>query len=368
VPSRPGQPPPLDREGGRSRAAESLRGGLQSQEVIILLIGVLLFAYFAARSGHFLGYSNLSTGLAEYIAPTMIIAIAEVPILILGEIDLSVGEVYVLSPFLVHYLADAGLPIVAAIVVAIAICGVAGVINGLVTVRLRIPSFITTLGTTFAIEGIVLITAHGSQITPNGVNQTGPDSALIKVLGASNWAELIWALGLVAILHIVLRKTRFGLHNVAVGGNELAARESGIRVDRIKVTCFVMCSMIGGLVGILDGYHTGSLDPSQDGLTAMFYGVAAAVIGGTALTGGRGTIIGAAIGAIVLGVLQDGFNIVGVSAYDLDLILGLAILAAMILNVQLQAARSGGAGVFERLRRRRPGPAGGGGGAGETEP
>jgi simple sugar transport system permease protein len=349
VSSPTGRDPLLPERGERGRFTELIRATFQSQEVVILLIGVVLFVYFAVRSGHFVGYSNLSTGLTEYIAPTMIIAVAEVPILILGEIDLSVGEVYVLSPFLVHYLADTGLPIVAAIILALVICGVAGAINGLITVKLHVPSFITTLGSTFAIEGIILITANGTQITPNGINQAGPDSALIKVLGASNWAELIWALCLVAILHIMLRKTRFGLHNVAVGGNELAARESGVRVERVKITCFVLCSVIGGLVGVLDGYHIGSLDPSQDGLTAMFYGVAAAVIGGTALTGGRGTIIGAAIGAIVLGVLQDGFQIVGVSAYDLDLILGLAILAAMILNVQLQAARSGTTGPLGRL-------------------
>jgi simple sugar transport system permease protein len=199
-----------------------------------------------------------------------------------------------------------------------------------------------------------LITSHGSQITPNGSGQ------LASVLGAGSWSEIIWALGLMVALHVVLRHTRFGLHNVATGGNELAARESGIRVDAVKVSCFVMCATIGGLIGVLDSYRIGSLDPSNDGLTVMFYGVAAAVIGGTALTGGRGTMIGAGIGAVVLGILQDGFNIIGISAFAYDLILGLAILGAMILNVQLGRARKAGerASTARLLHRRARRPTG----------
>ena len=106
----------------------------------------------------------------------------------------------------------------------------------------------------------------------------------------------------------------------------------------------MLCSFVGGLIGILDGYHIGSIDPASSGLTFMFYGVAAAVIGGTALTGGRGTMIGAALGAIVLGTLEDGFHVIGVSSFAYDLILGIAILIAMFLNVQIERATIRGAG------------------------
>ena len=112
-------------------------------------------------------------------------------------------------------------------------------------------------------------------------------------------------------------------------GNTESARESGIRVDHIKIWCFVLCALLGGLIGILDGYHLGSLDPATDGLTFMFYGVTSAVIGGTALTGGRGTMIGACIGACVLGMIKDGFLILGTSSFALDLVTGLTILIAM---------------------------------------
>jgi simple sugar transport system permease protein len=153
------------------------------------------------------------------------------------------------------------------------------------------------------------------------------------------------------VLHVMLRRTSFGLHTVAVGGNSESARESGIKVDFVKIWCFVLCALIGGLIGILDSYHIGSIDPDTPGLTFMFYGVAAAVIGGTALTGGRGTMIGASIGAMVLGILEDGFHVISVSSFAYDLILGIAILVAMILNVQIERAtiRGAGHGSFARV-------------------
>lgn len=320
-----------------------LRRLLQGQELVIAVIGVGLAIYFSLASPYFATQTNGAT-LSQYIAPIAFLALAEVLVLILGEIDLSVGEVYVLAPFIVVYMSRAGLGVVAGIFIALVISCIIGVINGLVTVKLRVPSFITTLGTTFAIEGIVLITSNGAQTNTAGVGTTA------SILGGFTYSEIIWALGALAVLHFLLRRTTFGLHVVATGGNELAASEAGVKVASVKVWSFVLCSFMGGLMGLLDSYHISSLDPSNNGLNLMFYGVAAAVIGGTALTGGRGTMIGAGIGAIVLGILQDGFNIVGISAFTYDLILGLAILAAMVLNVQLERLRL----VAGAARRRQP--------------
>jgi simple sugar transport system permease protein len=220
-----------------------------------------------------------------------------------------------------------------------------GWLNGLITVKLHIPSFIATLGMTFALEGIILIGSNGAPANPVG------DGTLALLLGGGTWAEAYWAIATMLVLFIMLRGTSFGLHIVAVGGNAQSARESGIRVDFIKIWCFVLCAFIGGLIGILDGYHIGSIDPSTPGLTFMFYGVAAAVIGGTALTGGRGTMIGAAIGAVVLGILEDGFHVIGVNSFAYDLVLGVAILIAMFLNVHIERAtiRGTGQGSFARM-------------------
>jgi simple sugar transport system permease protein len=328
---------------GRERWLSRL---LQGQEVVIALIGVGLAIFFSVYSDAFGTLSNAPT-LANYIAPIMIFAIAEVFLLTLGEIDLSVGQVYVLSPFLVVYLSEAGLGVIGGTLAALAISALIGVINGLITVRLRVPSFITTLGMVFALKGIVLLSSNGIQVNPAG---TG---TIVTVLGGWEYSEIVWAIGLVLVCHVMFRHAAFGLHVIATGGNQTAAAESGIQVGAVKIWCFVLCSLLGGFMGLLDGYRIGSLNPGTDGLTLMFYGVAAAVIGGTALTGGRGTMIGAAIGAIVLGVLEDGFNIIGVNAFAYLLVLGLAILGAMVLNVQLERIRAGrgsaGRGSFARM-------------------
>ena len=319
-------------------------GDLYLQELVITAVAIAMILFFTVDSPDFFTDSN-AAALASYIAPIAFFALAEVPILILGEIDLSVGEVYVLSPFIVEILNNHGIPVLLAVVIALAISALIGLANGLITVKLHLPSFITTLGMTFALEGIILLGSNGAPANPVG------SGLLATVLGGGVWAEAYWAIGVLAVLFVMLRRTSFGLHIIAVGGNAESSRESGIKVGSVKIWCFVLCAFVGGLIGILDGYHIGSIDPDTPGLTFMFYGVAAAVIGGTALTGGRGTMIGAALGAIALGVLEDGFHVIGVNAFAYDLILGIAILITMFLNVQIERAtvRGAGSGSFARM-------------------
>jgi len=302
-------------------------------ELVSTLVAVALAIFFTIESPHFFTSDNALV-LSQFVAPFAIFALAEVPVLILGEIDLSVGQMYIVSPFFVTYWNNAGVPVLPSIVLALLVCCGLGLINGLVTVKLRVPSFIATLGMAFALRGIVLIYSNGAPTNPIG------SGTLVNILGGWSWSEAFWALGIAALLNVMLRGTTFGLHILAVGGNTESARESGIRVDYIKIWCFVLCALLGGVIGILDGYHLGSLDPATDGLTFTFYGVTSAVIGGTALTGGRGTMVGACIGACVLGMIKDGFLILGTSSFALDLVTGLTILLAMILNVQIERATS----------------------------
>ncbi|HYY30853.1 MAG TPA: ABC transporter permease [Chthoniobacterales bacterium] len=312
-------------------------------ELVGSLVAVALAIFFTIESPNFFTSDNALV-LSQFIAPFAIFALAEVPVLILGEIDLSVGQMYIVSPFFVTYWNNAGVPLLASVALALLVCCGLGLINGLVTVKLRVPSFIATLGMAFALRGIVLIYSNGAPTNPVG------SGMLADILGGWPWSEAFWALGIAALLHVMLRGTAFGLHIVAVGGNMESARESGIRVDHIKIWCFVLCAVLGGTIGILDGYHLGSLDPATDGLTFTFYGVTSAVIGGTALTGGRGTMIGALIGACVLGMIKNGFLILGTSSFALDLVTGLTILLAMILNVQIERAATmrGPRGSFSR--------------------
>ena len=323
------------REVSRRIPASGIRWliGQHLSELVSTLVAVALVIFFTIESPNFFTSENALV-LSQFIAPFAIFALAEVPVLILGEIDLSVGQMYIVSPFFVTYWNNAGVPVLPSIVLALLACGGLGLINGLITVKLRVPSFIATLGMAFALRGIVLIYSNGAPTNPIG------SGALVNILGGWSWSEAFWALGIAALLHVMLRGTTFGLHIVAVGGNTESARESGIGVDYIKIWCFVLCALLGGLMGILDGYHLGSLDPATDGLTFTFYGVTSAVIGGTALTGGRGTMVGACIGACVLGMIKDGFLILGTSSFALDLVTGLTILLAMILNVQIERATS----------------------------
>jgi simple sugar transport system permease protein len=305
--------------------------GQHLSELVGSVVAVALAIFFTIESPNFFTLDNALV-LSQFIAPFAIFALAEVPVLILGEIDLSVGQMYIVSPFFVTYWNSAGVPVLPSIILALLVCCGLGLINGLVTVKLRVPSFIATLGMAFALRGIVLIYSNGAPTNPVG------SGILVNILGGWPWSQTVWALGIAIVLHVMLRGTVFGLHVVAVGGNTESARESGIKVDSIKIWCFVLCALLGGVIGILDGYHLGSLDPATDGLTFTFYGVTSAVIGGTALTGGRGTMIGACIGACVLGMIKNGFLILGTSSFALDLVTGLTILLAMILNVQIELA------------------------------
>jgi simple sugar transport system permease protein len=321
----------------RSLARRAVDEFLRRREASILLVAIGLMVYFQAVRSVFLSHDNLVT-VSQYLAPVAIIAVGEVLLLVCGEIDLSVGNVYTLAPFLMHYAVDYyHLPPVLAIVIVLLVASAIGLVNGLVTVMLRVPSFVTTLGMLFAISGITLITSHAFPVAI-----PPPAEGIGRWLGAAPWSELTWALLIVALFHILLTSTRWGLHTVAVGGNLLGATEAGVKVRRIKVGNFMITSTLGAFTGILEAFRVASIDPSAGGTQIMFFAVAAAVIGGTALAGGSGTIIGALVGALVLAVLQDGFNLIGISANAFDLILGVAILIAMISNVHLARLRRAG--------------------------
>jgi simple sugar transport system permease protein len=280
--------------------------------------------------------------LSELMAPIAIIAIGEVLLLICGEIDLSVGFTYMFAPFVTYFaITDYHVPALLAVILGLLTGLVVGWVNGFITVTLGVPSFITTIGTGFVLDGMGLVFSHGepSPVPPSSFS-------VGKYLGIPGnpwqWAPLVWAIVLVAIFHLVLTRTRWGLYTIAAGGNLLGAREAGIRVGRIKYGNFMITGFMGALVGLQTAFYTNNVDPTSGGYTPMFYAVIAAVIGGTAMLGGSGTIVGAFLGAVVLATLQDGFDIIGVNANWLGIIFGGAILVAMIANVQLARLRQAG--------------------------
>jgi simple sugar transport system permease protein len=301
---------------------------------------VALVIYFRIDSSNFFGHANLDNLTSGIAAPYIILAIGEVLLLICGEIDLSVGFTLTLAPFIMYFLiVYDGFPVILAIIAALIFGLVVGFINGFLTVTLRLPSFIATLGTSFILYGLVLTTSHAEPVTPTPAMESIGKFFGNETASAWGWSAIIWAVVLVFIFHVVLTRTRWGLHTIAVGGNLLGAREAGISVARIKYGNFMITGLLGALVGIQIAFYDNTIDPSAGGYQYMFYAVAAAVLGGTAMLGGAGSIIGGALGAFLIAILYDGFEITGVSANPLFIILGVGVLVAMIANVLLGRLR-----------------------------
>jgi simple sugar transport system permease protein len=297
------------------------------QEASILLVAVLLIAWFETANPDFLLTGASLENLSQFIAPAAIIACGEIMLMICCEIDLSAGMVFALAPFVMHFADEAGMPVIIALLVGLLAAGVVGVVNGVVTVVLRVPSFVTTLGTLFLVNGLTLTISRGTPVTPPA------GETFAQVMGAWGYSEILWAFLVVIVLHVVLRHTRWGLHTIATGANETGAREAGIHVARLKVGNFILTAVLAGFTGCLEAFRIGSIDPQAGGNQIMFLAVAAGVIGGTPLAGGSGTIIGGLIGAVVLGVLNDGFTLIGINAFTFNIILGAAILGAMLFNI-----------------------------------
>ena len=216
-----------------------------------------------------------------------------------------------------------------------------GVVSGVITTYLGVPSFITTLGMLFFLNGLTLHLMAGSQqFMPGGstfqnIFGSQPDHYFLYLN-----SEFFWAFGLVLAVQALLTWTRWGLWTFATGGNPIGAAESGVNIRWLKIGNFALANALAGFAGILDSTRITSIVPLQGGPDLMFLAVAGAVIGGTSLFGGVGTVIGGFIGVAVLIILRTGLDILGVSAFTFDLITGLAILASMIVNVQVARLRN----------------------------
>jgi len=356
-------PPPPHRPRARRPGPRDLAVRfLTLREGSIIVVTLLAAAYFTAKNDRFATQANFET-LLPYFAPFAILAAGEVLLMVSGEIDLSIGSVFIFSPFMFYEFNQAGFPLIACLLLALACCAVVGIINGVMTEVVGVSSFITTLGMLLALAGLTLIISHaqpvampGAEVTSRTVEVThivnGQEVVLAEkvneigtfanIFGGGTYSQLIWALIIVGGVHVLLTMTRWGMYTVAVGGNKHGAAESGINVRLTVIRNFVMCSLFAGFVGIMEATRATSVTPDTAGASeTMFRAVSAAVIGGTLLVGGYGTAIGALIGALFLGILRDGLILEGVNADYLDFILGLAIIVAMVVNTYVGRVRRG---------------------------
>jgi simple sugar transport system permease protein len=305
----------------------------------VIVITILVFVYFAVNTEEFLTWDNFKT-LLPYFAPIAILGAGEVLLMINGEIDLSIGAVYLFTPFLFYEITQTGLPLVPSLIIAMLAAMAVGLVNGFFTAVVGIASFITTLGMLLALEGFTLIISDAQPVTTPGTTAAGEMGTFAKIFGGGTYSELIWALAIVAILQLVLVRSRWGVYSVAVGSNRIASAEAGIGVRGVIIRNFIICSLCAGIVGVMEAVRTTSVQPDPSGANAiLFDGISAAVIGGTLLAGGSGTVVGALIGALFLGILQDGLIIQGVNADYLSFYQGAAILLAMAANVYVGRVR-----------------------------
>ncbi len=300
---------------------------LAFEELFIFLALLFLVAFFALTADNFLSTGTMAAILTQLPALT-VVTIGMTLVLISGGIDLSVGSVVAVSAAVVGVAFTVyELPLALAAALGILAGGCAGLVNGLLGSYLRLPIFIVTLGMLEAGRGMAYMIT-GSQTMYIGPNIQAL-SLPISGLGVS--PSFLIALSMVILAQIVLTRTVFGRYLIAIGANEQAAKISGIRTEPYLASVLVISGMLAGLGGLMNAAYLGASDPNA-AIGLELSAIAAAVIGGTSLMGGRGSIIGAFIGVLIISVLQTGLAQLGVSEPFKRLITGLVIILAVLLD------------------------------------
>ncbi len=317
---------------------------LRYRTAIALLV---IAAIFTLLSPSFFTFRNVVI-MTKHVAINAFLAIGMTFVILSGGIDLSVGSILGLTGMLVGYLIDVGLPLRLfgvvlyfhtwfIIVLAVVAGALIGAVNGWIITRLRVAPFIATLGMLYIARGFALLFNNGSTFPfLSGSPELGNTG--FPFIGEGDILRIplpIWMLAVVALLAaFVAGRTPFGRYVYAVGGNERAARLSGVRVNAVRFTVYVLSGALAALSGLVVTSQLVAAHPAS-GETYELNAIAAAVLGGTSLMGGRGTIGGTIVGAFVIGILADGLILVGVSDFWQMVIKGGVIVAAVAID-QLQ--------------------------------
>lgn len=265
-----------------------------------------------------------------------IIAVGMTFIILTGSIDLSVGSLLALCNVLIGLVmlnlgtSSSFFQILAGVTVALAVGAMVGFMNGFISVRWRIPSFIVTIGTLGVARGLGLWIIHSQT-----ENLIGRVTSAFSFIGNGTLQGIpfpaIVALIVVLAGHILLNYTIFGRYILAIGGNEEATRLSGIRVGKYKILVFVLGGLLVGLAALIQTSRLGAANPTI-GSGFELYAIAAVIIGGTSLMGGQGTILGTLIGALIIGVLNNGLTLMNIPDEIKQIIIGLVIILAVMID------------------------------------
>ena len=299
-----------------------------------LIVLAVLGTAMSLQSQFFLSVSNfLNIVLAT--STIGILAVGTTLILTSGGLDLSIGSVLGLAGVAGAYLVvELELPWFMAIIGALGAGATAGFVNGTLITRLRIPAFIVTLGMLGIARGLALI------IAPNGGAIYGLPEPVVylgqgRPLGIPSPVIILIVLAVIA--HYLLAFTRLGRHTLAIGDNESAARATGIPVEKLRRILYTLSGLMAGLAGLVFMARVNAGDPTA-GYTYELTAITAAIIGGTSLFGGKGSILGAIIGALIMGVLQNGLNLLAVQSYYQQIAIGAVLILAVYID-QLQTAK-----------------------------
>jgi ribose/xylose/arabinose/galactoside ABC-type transport system permease subunit len=317
---------PVEAAGNRRRLPAALTdpGFWGNNAVLFGLAAVVLV--FTILTPDFLTSANISDLLVA-AAILVALAIGQSFVVALGGIDLSIGSTLPLTAVLLGWAHGKGIDLPLAILLAIAGGGVAGLINGLVIAKGRINDFIVTLGTLSIFSGVGLVISEGQSVA---VNSTFLQDLAISSFGPIRWMVLV-AIVIALLAHVLIFHTRFGTHILATGGKTEAARSMGVRVDRIRIAAYVASGLLAGLAGVLLVARTGGSDPSLQS-DLLLSSIAAVVLGGASLNGGRASIVGAVAGALLLSALLNGFTLLQVSGFYQPIAVGIVVVAAAVLS------------------------------------
>jgi ribose/xylose/arabinose/galactoside ABC-type transport system permease subunit len=299
---------------------------VSANEVALVVVLVVLSILIGLKNGNFWSSDNW-LDIARNTSFTLIVAVAATLVLVSGSLDLSVGSVYALGGVFVAEALTHGVPVVPSIALGLAGGGVAGLLNGLLITRLRVPALIATLGTLYAGRGLVLVITSGAPVYPL------PQSFVN--IGVTNWLGVpipVWvAAGVLIAGHLCLSRTVFGRRIYAIGSNETAAMLAGIPVTRIRLLVFILSGAAAALGGILVSARIASAQTtSGQGLELTV--IAAVIIGGTSLFGGSGSVVGTLLGALLISVISNGLVLVRIDPFYQQIVVGGIIVAAVAFD------------------------------------
>ncbi|WP_342454804.1 ABC transporter permease [Sinorhizobium mexicanum] len=304
---------------------------------------ILVFGFFALAAPNFLSTANMLI-ISKHVALNALLAIGMTFVIIAGGIDLSVGSIVGLCAMVAGYLVLYGIDLgigwsiqfnTLEICLMVLVVGVfIGLINGILITKLNVAPFIATLGTLYVARGAALLFSDGRTFPNLGGNpEYGSDT--FKLIGSGTlfgFPLSVWIMAVVALLAAYLAaRTPLGRHIYAVGGNERGAALSGVNVDRTKLFVYMFSGLCAALVGLIISSQLQASHPAT-GETFELNAIAAAVLGGTSMSGGRGRIGGTIIGAFVIGILADGMIMMGISSFWQTVIKGLVIIAAVVVD------------------------------------